>query len=316
MKTEGGTVKGKIRFYCEALEVTRYGFYLYLENLNKPPKYADLIAKIYEIIDEDECNDTYGRERIFVALKLKREIAEAAGEDFPKIPSEGTVRKIMISEGLIHEPKRKPGGLTKADKEAQKSDNLIKSAEKEKSDFAAEKPCEKIVGDITETPCLDGKLYISIFADCFNNEILGLSMADNMRAELVRDTLKMAVSLHPELRMNSAIAHTDRGSQYTSDLYRKYIEKQGLQQSMNSAAGRCHDNAKAESIFARFKEELLYGRYDTTKMTMEEVKTLVWRYFMSYWNNRRICMANGGVPPTVKRQRFYDTQKMPLSLAA
>ena len=55
----------------------------------------------------------------------------------------------------------------------------------------------------------------------------------------------------------------------------------------------------------RLKEELLYGRYDTSKMRVDEVKTLVWRYYISYWNNRRICSANGGLPPVIKRQQYY-----------
>jgi transposase InsO family protein len=76
--------------------------------------------------------------------------------------------------------------------------------------------------------------------------------------------------------LRGAIAHSDRGSQYTSEAYRKAIKKFGLIQSMNSAGGRCHDNAKCESLCARFKEELLYSRYNTEKMTMTQVKTLVW----------------------------------------
>ena len=55
------------------------------------------------------------------------------------------------------------------------------------------------------------------------------------------------------------------------------------------------------------KTELLYDRYDTQFMTVEELKSLIWRYFMSYWNNRRICSANGGLPPAVKRRIFYDS---------
>ena len=51
----------------------------------------------------------------------------------------------------------------------------------------------------------------------------------------------------------------------------------------------------------------LNGRYDTKKMTTEELKVLVWRYFMSYWKNRRICSTNGGLPPMVKRRQFYDS---------
>ena len=49
------------------------------------------------------------------------------------------------------------------------------------------------------------------------------------------------------------------------------------------------------------------GRYDTTSMTVEQLKTLIWRYFISYWNNRRICSANGGLPPMIKRQQYYDS---------
>ena len=108
---------------------------------------------------------------------------------------------------------------------------------------------------------------------------------------------------YPMLR--GAVLHSDRGTQYTSELYRKAINKYGILQSMNSAGGRCHDNARCESMWARFKEELLYGRYDTTTMTVEQLKTLIWRYFISYWNNRRICSANGGLPPMVKRQQYY-----------
>ena len=78
---------------------------------------------------------------------------------------------------------------------------------------------------------------------------------------------------------------------------------------MNSAGGRCHDNARCESMWARMKTELFYNRYDSEQMTVEQLKSLVWRYFMSYWNNRRICSANGGLPPAVKRQRFYENQR-------
>ena len=54
------------------------------------------------------------------------------------------------------------------------------------------------------------------------------------------------------------------------------------------------------------KTELLYDRYDTKQMKVEELKVLTWRYFLSYWNNRRICTANGGLPPMVKRRQYYE----------
>ena len=75
----------------------------------------------------------------------------------------------------------------------------------------------------------------------------------------------------------------------------------------NSAGGRCHDNARCESMRAGMKEELSCDRHNTEEMTIEELKTLIWRYFISYWNNRRICSANEGLPPMIKRQRYYES---------
>ena len=129
-------------------------------------------------------------------------------------------------------------------------------------------------------------------------------MADHMRAELCCETLKYANLRFSKIR--GAIVHSDRGRQYTSAAYRAVIQKYGIVQSMNRAGGRCHDNARCESIWARMKEELFYHRGRKTEhYKMEELKFMVWRYFMSYWSNRRICSSIGGLPPAVKRQRFY-----------
>jgi len=296
VKTGNGEITGEITFYCRVLKVSRQGFYRYLESLAKPWKYEALAAEIQKIIEEDECNDAYGYMRMHEALLLKK---EADPDGFPDVPCERTVYRIMEKMGLIHRPKRKPNGITKADREAMKSDDKLHR------DFTAEEPLKKCVTDITELKTADGKLYVSAIEDCFDNAVLGLSMADNMRARLCADTLKSAVMAHPGLY--GATVHSDRGKQYTSEEYRAAISKYGIDQSMNSAGGRCHDNAKCESLWGRFKEELLYGRYNTEKMSMDTVKSLVWRYFMSYWNNRRICSANGGMPPMLKRKRYYES---------
>lgn len=292
IKTEDGEIKGKISFYCRTLKVSRQAFNNYLKTKGAEWKYQSLAEAMMDICQEDECNDTYGRIRMYQALQLKQ-------PDGVRIPSERTVYRVMEEIGLSHKPKRKPNGITKADKEARKSDDLIKR------DFTAEKPLEKCVTDMTEIKASDGKLYVSAIFDCYDLAVLGLAMDTNMKAGLCEQTLDHAVKAYPALR--GAILHSDRGTQYTSELYRKAISKYGILQSMNSAGGRCHDNARCESMWARFKEELLYGRYDTTRMTIEQLKTLIWRYFISYWNNRRICSANGGLPPMVKRQRYYDS---------
>ena len=80
-------------------------------------------------------------------------------------------------------------------------------------------------------------------------------MDTNMRATLCEQTLENACKAYPMLR--GAILHSDRGTQYTSELYRKAINRYGIVQSVNSAGGRCHDNARCESMWARSKEDLL-----------------------------------------------------------
>ena len=292
IKTEDGVIKGKISFYCRMLKVTRQGFYKYLAGKDRPWKYQDLADSMRAIASEDECNDTYGRIRMYQALLLKQ-------PEGIRIPGERTVYRVMEKIGFIHRPKRKPGGITKADREARKSDDLLKR------DFSSKEPLKKCVTDITEIKAKDGKLYVSAIFDCFDAAILGLAMDTNMKAELCKCTLENAVRAYPALK--GGIIHSDRGSQYTSATYRRSIAKYGILQSMNSAGGRCHDNARCESMWARMKEELLYGRHDTEKMTVDEVKTIIWRYFISYWNNRRICSANEGLPPMVKRQRYYES---------
>ena len=80
---------------------------------------------------------------------------------------------------------------------------------------------------------------------------------------------------------------------------------------MNSAGGRCHDNARCESMWARMKDELFYSRnLKSTQFTVKELKVIIWRYFISYWNNRRICTCNNGLPPMVKRKKYYDSLAM------
>lgn len=295
IRTEDGTVKGEISFCCRMLHVTRQGFYKYLANKDRPWKYQSLADAMMEIHDEDECNDTYGRIRMYQALKLKN-------PDGVIVPGERTVYRVMEQIGLSHRPKRKPNGITKADRKAQKSDDLLQR------DFKSDVPLTKCVTDITEIKASDGKLYVSAIFDCFDSAVIGLAMDTNMKAPLCVQTLENAVKSYPQLK--GAVLHSDRGTQYTSKEYRKAIKKHRINQSMNSAGGRCHDNARCESMWARMKTELLYDRYESKKMTVEELKVLIWRYFFSYWNNRRICSANGGLPPMAKRKRYYSSLDM------
>ena len=235
LKTEDGKKKGRIAFCCKMLGVSRQGFYRYLVNRNRPWKYQRLAEIMREICSEDQCNDTYGRMRMYQALQMKK-------PDGVEIPGEKTVYRIMKKIGLTHHPKRKPNGITKADREAMKSDDLLKR------DFRSDEPLKKCITDITEIKAKDGKLYTSVIFDCFDLSVLGIAMSTNMKAELCVQTLDNAMASYPAL--HGAIIHSDRGAQYTSDLYRRAITRYGIRQSMNRAGGRCHDNARCESMWA------------------------------------------------------------------
>lgn len=83
-----------------------------------------------EILEEDDCNDTYGRIRMYQALMLKQ-------PENVDIPSERTVYRVMEDIGISHHPRRKPNGITKADRQARKSEDLLKR------DFKSEEPLAK-----------------------------------------------------------------------------------------------------------------------------------------------------------------------------
>ncbi len=94
IKTKDGVIKGKLSFYCRMLGVSRQGFYKYLAIKDRPWKYQDLADAMRVIHAEDECNDTYGRIRMYQALLLKNPTGI-------KIPSERTVYRVMDEIGLI-----------------------------------------------------------------------------------------------------------------------------------------------------------------------------------------------------------------------
>ena len=107
-----------------------------------------------------------------------------------------------------------------------------------------------------------------------------------MKKELCIDTVK-ALRRYP---IGGAILHSDRGSQYTSEAFRGTLKSMKIQQSLSGVA-HCYDNARMESFFATWKKELLY-RIPTYRMAMEEVKSAVFRYVFTYYNQIRVYTGN------------------------
>ena len=202
-----------------------------------------------------------------------------------------TVYRTMSEAGLIHRHRR-PHGITKADTATQDKENLIKR------DFTAAAPMKKLLTDITEVQCADGKLYVSPVLDCYNGEIVALEMRDNMKKELCIDTVRQLLQKHG--RLEGTILPSDRGCQYTSYAFRRSLVSAGLIQSLSGTA-HCYDNARMESFFATLKKEKLY-QLPTYRMKREEVKTVIFRYIFGYYNTQRINSFNaGGLPPVALR---------------
>jgi transposase InsO family protein len=268
---------------CKALKVSETGYYKWKRNRNKPKAWQLLLVQIYEILDEHPDNSNYGINRIHIALQQKE--VEV---------SRSTVIRAMRKGNLLHKSRRSPNGLTKADKKAQRPENILQR------NFTAAEPNQKWLTDITEVACRDGKLYVAPVLDCFGGEIISLAMEGHMKKELCIQAINNAYkSRKPG---SGVLIHSDAGSQYTSHKYKKVLGTRRAIQSM-SDVGKCYDNARMESFFATLKKEKLY-KINTAKMTQEEVKTIIWRYVMAYYNRKRICTVNkGGWPPTVYREK-------------
>ncbi len=270
-----------IRAMCRVLKVSESGYYRSLNRTRTPRPWQLLLVKIREILAEHPDNSNYGVKRMRLALEQK-----------DIIESRSTVRRAMKKGGLLKDSPRRPAGLTKADADAQKAENLIRR------DFTADAPNRKWLTDITQIPCRDGKLYIAPVLDCYNGEIVGLAMDDNMKKELCIRAFESACKFQSTGGM---ILHSDRGSQFTSAAFRNALARHGAVQSM-SGTGRCYDNARMESFFATLKKEKLY-KIRTDRLPMAQVKSIVFRYIMTYYNRIRVNTVNPrGLSPTMYRQ--------------
>ena len=126
-----------------------------------------------------------------------------------------------------------------------------------------------------------------------------------MKKELCIKALESAFELRKP--KSGVLVHSDAGSQYTSKAYKDVLGKHHAVQSMRDA-GKCYDNARMESFFTTLKKEKLY-RMNTTKMTVEQVKSVVFRYVMIYYNRKRISTVNpGGLPPSIFREQSTVTK--------
>jgi putative transposase len=157
--------------------------------------------------------------------------------------------------------------------------------------FLAAAPNRLWVADITYLRTWEGWLYLVAVQDVFSRRIVGWSMADHMRTELVTDALQMALAKRrPDPGL---IWHSDQGSLFVSLAFGQQARAAGIAKSMGSR-GDCYDNAVAESFFATLKQELIHGRSWPSKA---ELRTEVFEYIEVFFNRRRRHSTLGFLSP-------------------
>jgi putative transposase len=181
----------------------------------------------------------------------------------------------MRAAGLQGCHRRRLRGLTRRDPQAAPAPDLVER------NFTPSAPDRRWVADITQQRTDQGWWYLAVVLDAFSRRIVGWSMAEHLRTELVLDALDMAIAQRQPAA--GLVHHTDHGCQYTSLAFGRRLQQAGLVASMGTV-GDALDNAVAESFFATLECELL-DRYDWP--TRQALRTAVFDFIEVFYNRQR-----------------------------
>jgi putative transposase len=249
---------------CRCLDVSPSGYYDW-EKRSPSPRQLDnerLLRRIREIHEDS---------RGAIGVPRMHEDLRDAGE----IASKNRIARLMASAGLQGWPRKKkrgqryPSALPPADVQNQLQ-----------RDFTALEPEQKWVTDITELKTGEGRLYLCVVIDLFSKLVVGWSMHHRQDRQMVIRAVEMAVWQRQE--SYDVILHSDRGSQFRSTDYQRFLKKNSLVCSM-SAVGHCGDNAACEGFFGVLKRD----RTNRMKYpTMVAAKADLFNYIERFHNPR------------------------------
>lgn len=220
----------------------------------------DLKTRIKEI--HTRSRGTYGAPRILAELKF---IGERV--------SKKRVQRLMSELRIVGASRRRWVSGRKEDRFRVAPDLVERK-------FEATAPNQLWVADITYIPTWEGFLFLSVVMDVFSRRIVGWSMSDNLKTDLVINSLQMA--LH-QRRPEDVIHHSDQGCQYTSISFGMRCKEAGVRPSMGSV-GDCYDNAMCESFFATLECELLQR---TKFKTRAQGELSVFEFIEGWYNPHR-----------------------------
>lgn len=275
------------------MKVSRSGYYDWLNRLesNRSLENQQLTKSIKEVFLQNR--SLYGTRRIAKIL-AQNEITI----------SRKRIGKLMAVAGLHPKAKRKFKATTNSKHNKPISPNLLNR------EFNVLNPDTYWVGDITYIPTKEGWLYLATVIDLYSRQIIGWSMANNMKAKLVNDALTMAIWKRKPKR-GGLIWHTDQGSQYASNSHRSILKDHDIIQSM-SRKGDCFDNAVAESFFKTLKTELTNHHQFNNQ---QEARNVIFEYIEVFYNRIRIHSANNYLAPVEFERRNRDLERKNRDLA-
>lgn len=251
---------------CRVMKVSTSGFYAWRAQPVTDRDWADahLTNTIVDI--HRMSRRSYGSPRVHAELRL--------GLD--TFCSRKRVERLMRQAGVagIHR-RRKGRGCTRRDG-SEPSDDLVNRA------FDPVEADRLWVMDVTEHPTGEGKVYLAVVLDAFSRRVVGWSIADHIRSELVVDAVQMAI-WRRQPSEGQVIAHSDHGSTYTSWAFGRRLRSAGLLGSMGSI-GDCFDNSVAESFFGSLQLELLDEHRWHTR---DQLALAIFDWIEAWYNPRR-----------------------------
>jgi putative transposase len=272
---------------CEVLEVSRSGFYAWQGRRPSRRLVRDMAIMQAIRACHEESHGAYGSPRIHRELRRR----------YGVYCSRKRVARLMRQAGLrgAH-PSKGPVGTTHRNPKRPLQPDLVRR------NFHPVAPNRLWVADITQHPTDEGWLYVATVLDAFSRRLVGWSMSEHIRAELVVDAVNMAVRNRQPGQ--GLIHHSDHGSQYTSIAFTDKLTESGITGSMGTV-GDALDNAMAESFNATLQTELL----DTQRWrTRAQLKSAIFQYIEIFYNRRRLHSALGYLSPE-DFERAYDARQ-------
>ena len=260
---------------CDVLGVSRSGYHGWASRAPSDRALSDawLTSRIVEI--HEQVRGVYGSRRVRAELRLGQGIEI----------SRKRVRRLMRQAGISGLVKVKRGKTTIRVPGVQVADDLVERT------FRPDAPNVLWVADITYLRTWEGWLYLAAVQDTYSRRIVGWSMAEHMRFDLVVDALQMAV--HRRRPEPGLIHHSDQGGQYVSLGFGQQARDAGISISMGSK-GDCFDNAVAESFFATIKKELVHRRPWPSR---RDLTSAVFEYIEAFYNRQRRHSTLGYLSP-------------------